>query len=630
MLNGRKTLPYRLRVAVTLAGLLLVGLLPGCDSGGPTFPSTVPDDALEPNNTREEATEIELDYQADLVLQDQDKDWFKFTLVEGTFLEVMMKVPDAQYWDAFIEIYKDTQPVTTLQLNADVSTSRYEYLSAGDYYLKLAGHITSNTRKYSVNISAKALPDAAYEPNNTFQTASKTESNAGAQEMFLGGGDEDWYTFTLDETQIVTINLDEGVGSGYTTFNRALYNSKLEAYNNSKNEYGDGYWETLTVGLEPGTYYIRAYREQDVESGSPYSLSVSSVPIPDKAYEPNDSARTATKVELNAEAREMFLGEKDEDWYTFTLDEPQIVTIAPEEGKDYYAFDRLLYNSDFKVYSNNPYWNESWKTLTIALEPDTYYVRAYRERAFVSSGVLYSMRVSGEPVPDQSYEPNNSFGQATPIKLPFEDDFFIYKEDEDWFTFSIPTEQLVTFDREDDASHQSLVASVYQDGGDKVHDFYLGGSRASSFLLPAGRYRLSLGMLPPNDFYGDPDSGKSFAYSLMVKSETLPKPDFEPNNSPQQAHQISLDFSADALLVSNDDDDWFTFSLDTTKQVVIALKEYGNGLPYAYLADANGNSIQNIERGSISPVLKAGTYGIKVSDSSSDTSIKYGLSVKKK
>ena len=58
-----------------------------------------------------------------------------------------------------------------------------------------------------------------------------------------------------------------------------------------------------------------------------------------------------------------------------------------------------------------------------------------------------------------------------------------------------------------------------------------------------------------------------------------------------------LGFSADALLVTDDDDDWFTFTLDTTKQVVIALKEYDNGLPYAYLADAYGNSVQNIGRG---------------------------------
>ena len=158
----------------------------------------------------------------------------------------------------------------------------------------------------------------------------------------------------------------------------------------------------------------------------------------------------------------------------------------------------------------------------------------------------------------------------------------------------------------------------------------MGGSRASSFVLPAGTYRFSLSMLPTEDFYSDPRNGKSFAYSPIVGSESLPKPDFEPNNSPQQAYPISLGFSADTLLVSNGDDDWFTFTLDTTKQVVITFKAYDNGLPIAYLADANGNRIQDIYGGSLSPVLKAGTYSIKVSEFSGDTSIKYGLSVKKK
>ena len=350
MPNGQKTLLYRLRVAVTLAGLLLMGLLSGCDSGGPTFPGTVPDDALEPNNTKEEATSIELDYQADLVLQDSD--WFKFALTKEALLEVLVKTPNNVFSNLYARVYDSASvPVDSDFGRGDVVNSFHQYLPAGDYYLELSGHVESETRKYNVSISATALPDAAYEPNNTSQTASKIELNAGAQKMFLSG-DEDWYTFTLDETQIVTIEWDEG---DYNSFNRLLYNSKLEIYNNSKNEYGDGYWETLTAGLEPGTYYLRAYRDQEYASGSHYSLSVSGVPVPDKAYEPNNSSGTATKVKLNAEARQMFLGEKDEDWYTFTLDEPQIVTIETEDTA-YYSFDKILYNSDFEVYGSRSAW----------------------------------------------------------------------------------------------------------------------------------------------------------------------------------------------------------------------------------------------------------------------------------
>ena len=100
---GQQTLPYHLRVAVTVAGLLLVGLLPGCDSGGPVYPGTVPDDALEPNNVKEEATEIELDYQAELVLQDSD--WFKFTLTEDMFLAVLVKTPTNAFSNVYAQVY---------------------------------------------------------------------------------------------------------------------------------------------------------------------------------------------------------------------------------------------------------------------------------------------------------------------------------------------------------------------------------------------------------------------------------------------------------------------------------------------------------------------------------------------
>ena len=303
----QKMLPYRLRVALILISLLLTGLLSSCDSGGPTYPSIVPDDALEPNNTREEATEIELDYQAELVLQDSD--WFKFTLAEEMFLGVLVKTPENAFSNVYARVYDGASaPVDFDFGRGDVINSFHQLLPAGDYYLELSGFVESDTRKYNVSISATALPDVAYEPNNTSQTASKVELNAGAQKMFLGGKDEDWYTFTLDEPQIVTVTLDEGNSDHSYTFKRAFYNGSFEMYDDGRGDYQYGIWNTLTVGLEPGTYYVRAYRDQEYASGgATYSLGVSSVPIPDKAVEPNDASRTATKVELNAEAREMFL-----------------------------------------------------------------------------------------------------------------------------------------------------------------------------------------------------------------------------------------------------------------------------------------------------------------------------------
>ena len=119
-------------------------------------------------------------------------------------------------------------------------------------------------------------------------------------------------------------------------------------------------------------------------------------------------------------------------------------------------------------------------------------------------------------------------------------------------------------------------------------------------------------------------------YSLAVSSEDVPEVDYEPNDSPQEAHEVSLGFSEDALLVSEDDVDWFSLTVDKLKQVAIALKAYENGFPVIELYDADWKLIQETDGGFMSPVLTTGTYYMSVTNGYNDSVTKYGLSVDKK
>lgn len=487
--------PY-FRAAVMSVAMLLTGLLAGCGASGPR---TVQDDALEPNNSPNEAAKISVDYQAELILQDDD--WFTFTLAEGKLLQVSIEATNAQRWRTSAYIYNESAP-KEMHLNfgdSETAYEKYEYFPAGDYYLQLSGHIESDTHMYSVSVSSKPFPDDALEPNNSFQTATRLEVNAEAQEMFLRERDEDWYTFTLGEPKTVVINIDDSGNS----LNKMLYNSDLKVYREG--------WESLTTTLESGTYYVCICRDEESVWGTSYSLSVSS-----------------------------------------------------------------------------------------------------------------------RPVPDASLEPNNILDEATKIgALPFSGDFFMIKGDEDWFTFSTEKEQLVTLSREDDSYHSNLKTTVHQENSAEALETSLSANGVYSLILPAGAYYLSA-RIPSTEstFY----NGRGFDYSLDIWSDNVPEPKYEPNNSPQEAHNISLGFSEDALLVTSGDSDWFTFTLNTTTQVEIDTKSYNkkhhHDPLYVTLFDEDALHSGEFHEYPSSLTLTAGTYYIEVS--SFYGAAKYGLSVTRK
>ena len=484
------------RVAVMLIGLFPLGVLSSCDTY--SEPAPVQDDLLEPNNSQSEAAKINVDYQADLVLQDDD--WFTFTLAEAKLVNVSAEAPYAQYWNVSAYIYeKGSDSLAGFDFGNDRRTNEgYVYLPAGKYFLQLAGYVESETRAYRVSVSSKEIPDVALEPNDTLQSA--------------------------------------------------------------------------------------------------------------------------TKLDLNTEAKEMFLQEEDEDWFTFTLGEPRIVTIDFSEERNYPSFEKTLYDKNFK-----PYEDRYWTSLTTALEPGTYYIRAYTEDEFFTGGTSYSLSVHSEPVPDTLYEPNDSFNQATEITLPFQGDFFIYGGDEDWFTFSVLKEKLVTLSRKNDSGEYSLSGKIYRNDGEQIHNFSLTSLYADSFVLPPGTYRVSLTPPTPEDYYSE----RGFSYPLAIVSEDISKADYEPNDTFQEASKIEVGFSEEALLVSRDDDDWFTFDVDTAAQIRIATKQYSNGPPSIDLYDADRNLVRSADQGLLSSVLAPGAYYIAIEDYYSDSLIKYGLSVTK-
>ena len=449
----------------------------------------------------------------------------------------------------------------------------------------------------SFGLTLERFEDDAFEANDRAEDAAALELDA-SQNLVLRGGDEDWFTFELPKAQIVTLGVGTS-GSYYDAPTVELLDASLERLAGTE-FYGEG---TLSRGLEAGTYHLRVF------SGSlkhyAYSLSLDTAALPDEAYEPNDTKAKATPI-TSGFAGDFYLTVGDEDWFSFTLAKEQVVTLYL--GDTYglrYAFDAAA-GADAESYPGRP--------VARALKAGTHTLRVFTDS---TSSRAYSLSLSVTALPDEALEPNNTFSTPAKIALPYAHDLFMSEGDEDWFTFTLTQEQLVTFYRTDDATSYSygLRGVLYTDVGAEVKRFDLYAKNPRLALLPAGAYRLSLA------------ASEGFAYSLAVSAETSNDASFEPNNTREGASAVTLDFANNKLLAGDGDTDWFTFTLAEGAQVEIKLTTAAD--VRATLYNENRELLDFLYgAGSVSPVLSPGTYYVEVESHWSLS--KYGLSIAKK
>jgi hypothetical protein len=546
----------------------------------------VPLDENEFNNLPETATPITLDYAKELSLYKGDRDWFTFTLTETR--EVTVDITGST--EEFIyELFIADATTSILYAYQSAFLQKTATLTPGTYYLKTYNSYADI--EYSLNVSAKPLPplpDNAYEPNNTRETARQISLDFNAT-LALSPEDEDWFTFTLSEERLVTF--DVAKQGGYSVV-------LLEAQGP---ELGHFYYDqVVTLPLKAGSYALRFYAAYYNQTKT---VSISSKPFPDAGLEPNNEVATATAITLPHE-QQGYLQSLDEDWYKFTLSSAQLVTLdlGQATGNLYYELFAEGEAHSFNYYA---------APVQQGLNAGTYYLHLATQSYNV--GQAYTLKLSGQNLPDQTYEPNNSFNSARTVTLPFNQDLYLTTGDEDWFKFTVTGEQVLSFGGS--TLNGGVAVYLYNDQGQLLKESsFQSSSLAVAYLVSAGTYYLKF--VP--GYY-------AAAYTVSVSTEALPDVALEPNNTLAQATAINLGFNRE-MLVSGSNDDWFSFTLTETTQVSIALTQSRYGYLTGYLTksgEVNQQSLYNFYE----PILAAGTYYIQIT--SYDT-VKYRLSVLRK
>lgn len=307
-------------------------------------PRPLPDE-LEPNDTRADATGIELDYLSSmLTITVGDVDWFVFTTAAPT--TVIVDVDAAVLGsplDSYIGVFDSDGWLVDANDDADGWLDSYlnVALDAGTFFVAVTGwpdtpfegqHSTEGF--YRLVVSAVApLPDDELEPNDDRASATLVPFGYGSTELTITPGDIDWFAFTLDEATTVAIDVDaENVGSALDAILGLFDAAGIRlAY---VNDAGGSYDPVIAMYLEPATYYVAVsgWCDSDFVGGhtqeGTYLLRLTDAgPPPPDFGEPNDTPVAATPVSLNYGNASLTIGEGDVDWFTFTLTESATVVI---------------------------------------------------------------------------------------------------------------------------------------------------------------------------------------------------------------------------------------------------------------------------------------------------------------
>ncbi len=487
---------HHLRAAAILAGLLLIGLLSSC--GEPTSSTPEPEDN---NPTPPDLSSLVgswADSYAFVEACDERAPrtvWFSFEKVGETLQAKGVLLNTRAHFGT--EAHFGTFAGEVNALGKVSGQARFEQ-SAGDLVrnfdvdLQMTGTsvigtlmndesvqcLDGTTSERTLNVSlepARNTPlvfeDDALEPNDESARAVNLPFN---NELSLVLADEDWFTFTLTEDQIFSV--DFSASSDHFAV-ATIYDASL----NFVNDLGLSSSPSTTF-LEAGSYYLKLASSEPIVTA--YRLRTEHAPVPDAALEPNDSKDVATPIKLNTASQEMYLSYYDEDWFTFSLDKPHRVAIAVN-GDLHCNFT----GTDNVGETNGPC---SSSFLDRSVGPGTFYLRVTRGSRGAS---FYSFSVYAYPHPDNDLEPNDTLEQATDTTLPFTDTLRLFWADEDWFTFELTEEQLVTFDfsANSEGYFSYFKGVLYESGGTELDTFEASSDNSSyAVRLTPGQYALRL------------------------------------------------------------------------------------------------------------------------------------------
>ena len=414
--------------------------------------------------------------------------------------------------------------------------------------------------------SLGAVDKDSLEPNNLVTEASTLVSGQPFKNLTLSKQDVDWFKFEVKATSQLLLQLEllSNFPSQVGLFNQDQVTMKQSISGSLETGSLETQANILPFErvLQKGIYYIAVSGGNDKNfkgkhnANGKYSLQLSLSELPDSQYEPNDTKNLASPIILDFEDT-LYMSRSDQgsldvDWFRFEVNESQLVLLELLPQQDHLTYFSLQASNGFLILSDTYNGTSGYE---VTLDPDTYYLAI--GSAEPSDAFSYDLAMKGSPIPDKTFEPNNSRATASGVSLDFEQTLFLYPGDEDWLKFSLTESQVVTFDVSKAKSDFSF--ELYQ-GGTTIFNSSQSVEGIQTRVLGAGDY-----------YFRAFDAFANVSYPLRIKATAIPDKDLEPNNSFNSAIPFSFPFIHTLALDTQDDEDWFSFTLSEPQLITVAI-----------------------------------------------------------
>ncbi len=493
----------------------------------------------------------------------------------------------------------------------------------------------------ALNVTAFAASRES-ENNNDFTKADLISVNETVTGAISDGIDTDWYKFTLSKAGKVTVKLEHTVLASTSDYWRvSLYKSDgVSGILGSSTEWtvsGNASLETPGVGLDKGTYFVKIspYTDYRYEK-SDYKLTVSFTASDAWETEDNSEYASADLISLNKEYSGVILRDNDVDWYHFQLASDGVITVDFSHTifattSEYWRF--YIYRSDgvTEFCSSADCWyvagNENMSTCEIGLKKGDYYLKVLPYSNYRYKDDVYKFRINFKSSAVWEKEDNDSYETYT--FLSANTDFYgstCNDGDTDWYCLSLSKASTVTltFTHPNIASSNPMwIIHLYSANGTdgvtgKDCSFEVTGDANCALCpltLPAGKYYIKI---TPYAYY----RYSAATYTLRAEVEDAADTELEPDGDVGRATEISTDTEYVGSIFSENDEDYYKFTLPSDCSVTVLLtKKYdyetdinlclygGSGTS---LIGSNEHISGSDKKYAVEYTLSAGTYYIAV------------------
>jgi hypothetical protein len=298
-----------------------------CSEGG--------SDSEEPNNTIEEAKEMDLDKAQIFTIQPKgDHDWFKVKVPEEGYLKVAASnVPDNLDLVFRIALHQEWEGKTAKFISKHRSVPGAVMLNeGGEYYVLVHQNYDDNTSEQEMQLKITHLPQFdKTEPNNSPENVAEAKLGESFPIAIFPLEDVDFYKFTTEEEGYIRLMTKDVPTAITPVFQVSLYDEWSEP--KLKELKGWTEFPGAFYAKEPGDYYIKITDDYNDASSEQMFDIRSEFLAQNDTLEPNEKLVDASEAKRGDTLRMAIFPMGDTDLYKISSGDGTAFKISAKNVK---------------------------------------------------------------------------------------------------------------------------------------------------------------------------------------------------------------------------------------------------------------------------------------------------------